>query len=76
MRYKIVFFNSINDEEYIIKQNFESIIEVNKYITDCEYDYQDIAIDENGNEYWKTFYRFYCSENKENYTSYEIRELL
>lgn len=74
MKYTVIFFSSISDEEVIVKQQFDSIADANKYANDCEYNYQDIAIDDNGNDYWKTFYRYYNPEDKEIYTSYEVKE--
>jgi hypothetical protein len=76
MKYQVVFFSSINEEEVTVKQKFNSTIEANKWADDCEYNYSDIAIDEDGNEYWKTFYRYYNPEDKEIYTSYEVKVCL
>lgn len=76
MKYEIVFFSSINDEEVTVKQKFDFICDANKFLRDCEYDYQDIAIDDDGNEYWKTIYRYYNPEDKESYTSFEVKECL
>ena len=59
MKYEVVFFSSINEEETTVKQKFDSITDANKWATEYEYDYQDIAIDEDGNDYWKTIYRYY-----------------
>lgn len=72
--YEIIFTDSNNDNETIVKQKFNSIIDANKWADELEYNYQDIAIDENGNDYWKTFYRYYNPEDKESYTNYEVRE--
>ena len=76
MKYQVVFFSSINDEEVIVKQQFNSTIEASKWADDCEYSYSDIAIDDLGNDYWKTFYRYYNPEDKEIYTSYEVKVCL
>ena len=76
MKYQVVFFSSISGEEVIVREKFNSISEANKYANDCEYNYQDEAYDNEGNEYWKTFYRYYNLEDKEIYTSYEIKEYL
>lgn len=74
MKYEVLFFSSINDNETIVKQKFDTAIDANKWADDCEYNYQDIAIDKDGNDYWKTYYRYYNPEDKESYTSYEVRE--
>ena len=55
MKYEVLFFSSINDNETIVKQKFDTAIDANKWADDCEYNYQDIAID----DYWKTYYRYY-----------------
>jgi hypothetical protein len=52
MQYQIVFFSSINDDEVIVREKFNSISEANKYANDCEYNYQDEAYDNEGNEYF------------------------
>jgi hypothetical protein len=75
MKYEVVFFSSINEEETTVKQKFDSITDANKWATEYEYDYQDIAIDDDGNDYWKTFYRYFNPEDRESYTSYEVKEL-
>ena len=75
MKYEVIFYSSINEEEVIVKQKFDSIADADKWATGCEYEYQDIAIDDEGNDYWKTIYRYFNPEDKESYTSYEIKEL-
>ena len=76
MKYEIIFFSSINEEEIIVNQKFNTIPEANKWAIELEFNYNDIAIDENGNDYWVTLYRYHNPENKENYTSYEVRECI
>ena len=76
MKYIVVFFSSITDEEVVIKQKFDYITDANKFLRDCEYNYQDIAIDDDGNDYWKTIYRYYNPEDKESYTSFDVKEIL
>ena len=76
MKYQVVFFSSISGEEVIVREKFNSTIEASKWADDCEYNYQDEAYDNEGNEYWKTFYRYYNLEDKEIYTSYEVKECL
>ena len=75
MKYQVVFFSSISGEEVIVREKFNSISEANKWVSECEYNYQDEAYDNEGNDYWKTFYRYYNPEDKEIYTSYEIKEV-
>jgi hypothetical protein len=74
--FEIQFFNSSNDTETIVEKKFSSFIDAQKWAEDCGYDYQDIAIDDNGNEYWQTFYRYYNPEDRETYTSYEVNEII
>jgi len=74
MQYEVIFFDSNTDEEYIVNQKFDNKIDARKWTDELEFDYQDIDIDDNGNDYWITIYRYYCPENKENYSSYDIKE--
>ena len=76
MKYEIIFFSSITEEEIIIKQKFNTIPEANKWANELEFNYNGIAIDENGNDYWETYYRYHNPENHENYTSFEVRECI
>ena len=74
--YEIVFYSDYNDD-YIIKQKFNSEAEAKEWADGLEYDFTDIAIDEDGNDYWKTFYRYYNPENKENnYTGYYVQKCI
>ena len=75
MNFEVIFYSSINEEETTVKQKFDSIVDANKWVTECEYNYQDIAIDDDGNDYWKTIYRYFNPEDKESYTSYEVKKL-
>jgi hypothetical protein len=68
-----VVFTDYGDNEVIVEQKFNSEKEANDWAYDLEYDYQDEAIDDNGNEYWKTFYRYYNPEDKESYVNFEVR---
>ena len=69
-----VIFTDCCDDETVVNQKFDSENEANEWANEHEYDYQDIAIDEDGNDYWKTFYRYYNPEDRENYIGFEIRE--
>ncbi len=73
MKYEVVFYD-YSDDEKVVEQKFDTEAGADKWAIDLEYDYQDIAIDENGNDYWKTFYRYYNPENNETYFSYSVRE--
>lgn len=73
--YQIIFYDC-GDNETIVTQKFNTKEEAEKWADELEFDFQDIAIDENGNDIWKTFYRYYNPEDKENnYTSYTVNEL-
>ena len=76
MKYEIIFYSSINEEEIIVNEKFDSIRKANIWANKQEFNYNDIAIDENGNDYWETIYRYHNPENHENYTSYEVRECI
>lgn len=73
MKYEVVFYD-YSDDEIVVKQKFNTESEAEQWAIDLEYDFQDIAIDENGNDYWKTFYRYYNPEDNENYFGYSVRE--
>lgn len=73
MKYEVVFRDS-SDEETIVAQKFNTAEEADRWASDCEFDYQDIAIDENGNDYWKTYYKFSNPEDKDVYENYFIQE--
>jgi hypothetical protein len=71
--YKVVFFDYDEDETLSIKE-FLDKNEANDYADDCMFDYQDIIIDKNGDDIWKTMYRYYNPDDKETYFSCEIRK--
>ena len=73
MKYEVVFYSDY-DDDYVIEQKFDTEIQAKDWAESYAYDYTDIAIDEDGNDYYKTFYRYYNPENKQNnYTGYYIR---
>jgi hypothetical protein len=73
MKYEVVFYD-YSDDEKVVEQKFDTEADADKWAIDLEYDYQDIAIDESGSDYWKTFYRYYNPEDNETYFSYSVRE--
>ena len=73
MKYVVVFYD-YSDDEKVVEQKFETESDAEKWAIELEYDFQDIAIDENGNDYWKTFYRYYNPEDGEIYFGYSVRE--
>lgn len=75
MKYEITFYSDYADD-YTLEQKFESDLEAKTFADECMYDFTDIAIDEDGNDYYKTFYRYFNPENKENnYTGYFVQEV-
>jgi hypothetical protein len=70
-KYQVVFYGDGEDVPYT-EQYFDSKSDAEKWAMEMEYDYQDIAIDDNGNDYWKTFYRYYNPEDNENYDGYTV----
>ena len=64
------------DNETVVNQKFDSFEDADKWAYDLQYDYNDIAIDDNGNDYWKTFYRYFNPEDKESYVSYNIQKCI
>ena len=73
MLYEVVFYDYSCDET-VVEQKFNSESDAEIWAIGLEYDFQDIAIDENGNDYWKTFYRYNNPEDNETYFSYSVRE--
>jgi hypothetical protein len=72
-KFQVIFYDTTGDE-VPVKQSFNSKEEAEKWADDLEYDFNDIVIDDDGNDTWKTMYRYYNPEDKEsNYTGYEIR---
>jgi len=71
-----VIFDDLTDEGVVVEQKFASYEEADQWARDKEYDYQDIAIDGEGNDYWETFYRYYNPEtNESGLYGYEIKEI-
>jgi len=71
-KYQVIFYD-VNHEETPVKQLFNSKEEAEKWADDYEYDYQDIAINDRGDDEWKTFYKFHNPEDKETYSGYEVK---
>jgi hypothetical protein len=70
-----VVFRDYGDNDVTVNQKFNSEKEANDWAYDLEYDYQDEAIDDDGNEYWKTFYRYFNPEDKESYVGFDIKPI-
>ena len=73
MKYEVVFYDYDYDE-VVVDQKFDTESEAEEWAISNEYYYQDIAIDDNGNEFWKTTYKYYNPEDKEAYFGYSVRE--
>lgn len=73
MKFEVV-FRDYGDNETIVNEKFDSFNEADKWANDLMCDYNDIAIDDDGNDYWKTYYRFFNPEDKESYVSYNVQE--
>jgi len=68
-----VIFNYEHENFEPVKQLFNSEQEAKEWADAYEYDEQVESFDEDGNEYWKTQYRYFNPETKENgFTGYEI----
>ena len=75
MKYELTFYSDYNDD-YTLKQIFDSEIDAQIFAENNSYSFDDIVIDEDGNDYYKMFYRYYNPENKENnYTGYTISQI-
>ena len=73
MKFEVVFYNDWN--EFVVNQKVDSEIDANKWANELEFDYQDIAIDKDGNDFWKTIYRYYNPEDKELYNGFYINKI-
>ena len=73
--FQVIFYDDYDNEEVRYSKLFNTKSEADIFGISCEYDYQDIVLDADGNEYWKTFYRYYNPEDKESYNGYIIKEL-
>lgn len=74
LKFQVIFYNSGMDDEIPVENiRFNTKEEGEKWADALEYDYQDIAMDDDGNDYWKTFYRYYNPEDKQNYEGYDVR---
>jgi len=56
-----------------VKQLFDSKQEAEKWADGLEYDFQDIVINDRGDDEWKTFYKFHNPEDKETYNGYDVK---
>ena len=70
-----VVFRDYGDNDVVVEQKFDSEKEANDWAEDLQYDFQDEAMDDDGNECWKTFYRYFNPEDKESYVGFEVRPL-
>ena len=68
-----VVFDDLFDEDVVVDQKFYTRKEAQKFVDDCEYNYEDITSDNDGNDVWKTFYRWYNPEDDGQYKSYNIK---
>ena len=70
--FEVVF--NFNNEETVVKQKFNTEKDAKTWADDQEYEYQDIVINENGDDVYATIHKYYNPEDNDNtYTSYEIR---
>jgi hypothetical protein len=74
-KYEVIFFD-YGDEEIIVKQKFNSEKEAEDWADSLENEYTDIAIDDDGNDYWKIFHNYYNPEDGEGYPSYKIQLII
>jgi len=70
----IVFYDYDYDE-YVVPITFETKIDAEKWAECLKFEYQDIAIDEDGNDYWKTFNRYFNPDNSSLYNGYDVRSI-
>ena len=72
-KYQVVFYDDYTETP--VKQLFDSKEEAEKWADGMEYDFQDIVINDRGDDEWKTFYKFHNPEDKETYNGYEVKQI-
>lgn len=70
-KWQVIFYDDYTETP--VKQLFDSKQEAEKWADGLEYDYQDIVINDRGDDEWKTFYKFHNPEDKETYNEYEVK---
>lgn len=70
-KWQIIFYDDYTDTP--VKQLFDSKQEAEKWADGLEYDFQDIVINDRGDDEWKTFYKFHNPEDKETYNGYDVK---
>jgi len=71
-KWEVVFYE-YGDDEVVVNKKFYTRKEAQNYVDDYEYQYDDEVYDENGNETYKTCYKWYNSEDNESYFGYDIK---
>ncbi len=73
MKYQVVFYDDFCESP--LNQLFDTKEEAEQFAYDQEYDFQDIVIID-GEDQWKTFYRFYNPENNQNdFLGFDVIEI-
>jgi hypothetical protein len=72
-KWQIIFYDDYTDTP--VKQLFDSKQEAERWADSVEYDYQDIIINDRGDDEWKTFYKFHNPEDKETYNGYDVKSV-
>ena len=71
-QYEVV-LQGYDGEEVIVNEKFNTIKEAMGWVDGNEYSFQDIKLDENGNDYWDTEYRIFNPEDDETYYTYYVQ---
>ena len=72
-QYEIV-LHGYDGEEVIVNEKFNTIKEAMGWVDWNEYSFQDIKLDENGDDYWATECRIFNPEDDETYYNYHLQE--
>lgn len=72
-KYQVVFYDDCTETP--VKQLFDSKEEAERWADGMEYDFQDIVINDRGDDEWETFYKFHNPEDKETYNGYEVKQI-
>lgn len=71
--FEVVFYDYGDEEMAVSFTQFQTAEQATDWADGCIFDYDDIAIDENGNDYWKTIYNYCNPEDNQVYVSYDVR---
>lgn len=67
---QIVFFNEGSDTEVTVSLEFGNVMYAHQWAVAYRQEYHDIEIDKEGNDRFKTFYKWHNPEDRQTYDGY------